>query len=221
MENWVLRKLYRHTPTQDPIASEQQNWDSNPGFWYQAWTLSALLSSFMWELKCLHWFGVWRQTDRRQSVSSYTSARATWTIYWLILHVSFFFFFGISYITCILLIFLFYSMRNCCCSVAKLYPTLTPWIAAPQVPLPSTIFWSLLNFMTIESVMLSNYLILFCPFLLLPSILPCVRVFSSKSALCISWPKYWSFSFSSSPSCEYSGLISFRIDCIFTQSNDG
>ena len=127
MKNWVLRKLYRCTPTQDPTASEQQNWDSNPGLWCQAWTLSALLSSFMWELKCLHWFGVLRQTDRRQSVPSYSSARATWTMYWLILHVSFFFF-CISYITCILLIFLFYSMCNCCCSVAKLYPTLWPHV---------------------------------------------------------------------------------------------
>ena len=66
--------------------------------------------------------------------------------------------------------------------------------------------------MSIESMMPSNHLILCYPFLLLPSIFPSIRVFSNKSALCIRWPKYWSFSFSISPSKEYSGLISFRID---------
>ena len=66
--------------------------------------------------------------------------------------------------------------------------------------------------MSIESVMPSNYLILCRPFLLLPSIFPSIRVFSNESVLCIRWPKYWSFSFSISPSNEYSGLISFRID---------
>ena len=66
--------------------------------------------------------------------------------------------------------------------------------------------------MSIESVMPSNYLIPCCPLLLLPSIFPSIRVFSSESALCIGWPKYWNFSFSISPSNEYSGLISFRID---------
>ena len=68
------------------------------------------------------------------------------------------------------------------------------------------------KFMYIESVMLSNHLILCLPLLLLPSIFPSIRVFSNKSTLCIRWPKYWSFSFSISPSNEYSGLISFRID---------
>ena len=71
---------------------------------------------------------------------------------------------------------------------------------------------SLLKLMSIESVKPSNHLILCCPFLLLPSIFPSIRVFSNESALCIRWPKYWSFSFSISPSNEYSGLISFRID---------
>ena len=66
--------------------------------------------------------------------------------------------------------------------------------------------------MSIESVMPSNYLILCCPLLLSPSIFPSIRVFSSELALCIRWPKYWSFSFSNSPSNEHSGLISFRID---------
>ena len=71
---------------------------------------------------------------------------------------------------------------------------------------------SLLKLMSIESVMPSNHLILCRPLLLLPSIFPSIRVFSSESALPIRWPKYWSFSFSSSPSNEYLGLISFRID---------
>ena len=73
-------------------------------------------------------------------------------------------------------------------------------------------FWSLLKLISIKSVMPSNHLILCCPLLLLPSILPSSRVFDNESALGISWPKYWSFSFRISPSNEYSGLISFRID---------
>ena len=75
-----------------------------------------------------------------------------------------------------------------------------------------TISQSLLQFMSTELVMLSNHLILCCPLLLLPSIFPSIRVFSNESVLLIRWPKYWSFSFSISPSNEYSGLISFRID---------
>ena len=72
--------------------------------------------------------------------------------------------------------------------------------------------WSLLKLMSIESVMPTSHLILCHPLLLLPSIFPSIRVFSDDSAVCIRWPKYWSFSFSISPSNEYSGLISFRID---------
>ena len=87
----------------------------------------------------------------------------------------------------------------------------TPWIAAHQASLSFTAFQSLLKFMSIESVMLSNHLII-CRPLLLPSIFPSIRVFSHESVLHIRWPKYWSFSFSISPSNEYSGLISFRID---------
>ena len=75
-----------------------------------------------------------------------------------------------------------------------------------------TISWSLLKFMSIESVMPSNHLILCRPLLLLPSVFPNIRVFSSESVLHIRWSKYWSFSFSISPSNEYSGLISFRMD---------
>ena len=78
--------------------------------------------------------------------------------------------------------------------------------------LPITISWSLLKFMCIESLMPSNHLILCHSLLLLPSIFPSVSVFSNESALCIRWPKYWTFSFSLSPFNEYSGLISFRID---------
>ena len=87
----------------------------------------------------------------------------------------------------------------------------TPWTAARQASLSLTISWILSKFMYIELVMPSNQLILCCP-VLLPSIFPSIRVFSSESALCIKWPKYWSFSFSINPSNKYSGLISFRID---------
>ena len=81
----------------------------------------------------------------------------------------------------------------------------TPWTAACQVSLSFTISWSLLRFMSIELMMPSNHLIL-CPPLLLPSVFPSFRVFSSELALHIRWPKYWSFSFSISPSIKYSGL---------------
>ena len=88
----------------------------------------------------------------------------------------------------------------------------TPWTATCQASLFFTVSQSLLKPRSIESVILSNYLILYCPFLLLLSIFASIRVFSNESALCIRWPKYWSFNFSISPSNEYSGLISFRID---------
>ena len=89
---------------------------------------------------------------------------------------------------------------------------MTPWATASQASLSFTIFWSLLKLMSIKSVMPSNHLILCHPRLLLPSIFPSIRVFSNESVLRIRWPKYWSFNFSISPSSEYSGLISFRID---------
>ena len=88
----------------------------------------------------------------------------------------------------------------------------TPWTAAYQASLSITNSRSLLKLMSIESVMPSNHLILCCPLLLLPLIFPSFRVFSKESVLQIRWLKYWSFSFSVSPSNEYSGLISFRID---------
>ena len=87
-----------------------------------------------------------------------------------------------------------------------------PWTAAHQTSLFITSFQSLLRLMSIKSVMPSNHLILCCPLLLLPSIFPKIRVFSKESVLCTRWPKYWSFGFSTSPSNEYSGLISFRMD---------
>ena len=88
----------------------------------------------------------------------------------------------------------------------------TTWTAACQASLSITNSRSLLKLMSIESVMPSNHLILCHPLLLLPSIFPSIRVFSNESTLHIRWPKHWSFSFSISPSSEYSGLVSFRID---------
>ena len=87
-----------------------------------------------------------------------------------------------------------------------------PWTAAHQASLPITNPQSLLKLMSIESVKPTNHLILCHPLLLLPSIFPSIRVFSNESVLCIRQPKYWSFSYSISPSNEYSGLISFRMD---------
>ena len=97
-------------------------------------------------------------------------------------------------------------------SLSHIQLFVTPWTGACQVPLSSTISWCLLKFKYSESVTLSNHLVLCCPLLLLPSVFPSIRVFYSESALHIRWPKYWSFSFSISPSNEYSELISFRIE---------
>ena len=88
----------------------------------------------------------------------------------------------------------------------------TSWTAARQASLSFTISWSLLKLMSIESVMSSNHLILWCPLLLLPLIFPSITVFSNESGLHIRWPEYWNSSLSISPYNEYSGLISFRID---------
>ena len=98
---------------------------------------------------------------------------------------------------------------------------MTSWTAACQASLSSTISQNLLKLMSTESIMPSNYLILCRPLLLQPSIFPSIRVFSNESALCIMWPKYWSFSFSSLSS-EYSGLLYFRIDwfdCLAVQES--
>ena len=104
----------------------------------------------------------------------------------------------------------FYSVVVFIQSLSPVQLFATPWTAARQASLFFTISWSLLKLMFIESVMSSNHLILCHPLFLLPSIFPSIRVFSNESGLPIRWPKYWSFSIS--PSNEYSGLISFRMD---------
>ena len=97
-------------------------------------------------------------------------------------------------------------------SLSRVHLFVTSWTAVRQTFLSITNTWSLLKLMSIESVMPSNHVILCHPLLLLPSIFSSIRVFSNESVLRIRWPKYWSFSFSISPSNEYSGLISFRMD---------
>ena len=121
------------------------------------------------------------------------------------------------------------SEHSCCCchydlfqitgylfcsvqSLSRVWLFATPWTAARQASLSITNSRSLPKLMSIESVMPSNHLILCRPLLLSPSIFPSIRVFSNESTLSIRWPEYWSFSFSISPSNEYSGLISFRMD---------
>ena len=97
-------------------------------------------------------------------------------------------------------------------SLSHVWLFVTPWTAAHQASLSFTTSQSWLKFMSIELMMLSNHLILCHPLLLLTSVFPSIRVFSNEWSLRIRWPKYWSFSFSISPSNEYSGLISFRIE---------
>ena len=97
-------------------------------------------------------------------------------------------------------------------SLSRVQPFVNPWTAAYQTSLSFTVSQSLLKLMSIKSVMPSNHLILCHSILLLPSVFPNIRVFSDEPPLCIRWAKYWSFSFSTSPSSEYSGVISFRID---------
>ena len=104
---------------------------------------------------------------------------------------------------------------SCTCSpfsCSVMSRSVTPWTAACQIFLSITSSQSLLKLLYIELVMPSNHLILCCPLLLLLSIFPNIRVFSNESVLHIKWPKHWSFSFSISPSNEYSGVISFRMD---------
>ena len=97
-------------------------------------------------------------------------------------------------------------------SLSRVCLFVTPWTVACQASLSITNSWSLLKLMSIELVMPSNHLILCRPLLLLPSVFPSIRIFSNESVIRIRWPTYWSFSFNISPSKEYSGLISFRID---------
>ena len=100
----------------------------------------------------------------------------------------------------------------CCCSLlSRVWLSATPWTAAEQASLSFTLSWSLLKLMPIESVMPSSHFTHCHPILLLPSTFPSIRVFSNESALHIRWPPYWSFSFSTSLSNEYLGLVSFRI----------
>ena len=106
-------------------------------------------------------------------------------------------------------------------SLSRIQFFATPWTATHQASLSITISWSLLKLMSVESVMPSNYLTLCRPLLLLPSIFPSIRVFSNESVLHIRWAKYWSFSFSISPSNEYSGLISFRMDWLDLLAGQG
>ena len=97
----------------------------------------------------------------------------------------------------------------------------TAWTAACQASLSITNFWSLLKLMSIKLVMPSNHPILCCPLFLPPSIFPSIRVFSNESVLHVRWPKYWGFSFSMSPSNEYSGLISFSMDWLDLLADQG
>ena len=99
-------------------------------------------------------------------------------------------------------------------SLSRVRLSATPWTAARQASLSITNSWSLLKLLSVESVMPSNHLILCHPLLLPPSIFPSIRVFSNESVLYIRWPKYWTFSLNISPSSEYSGLISFRMDSL-------
>ena len=97
-------------------------------------------------------------------------------------------------------------------SLSRVWLFATPWITACQASLSITNSWSSLKLMSVESVIPSSHLILYRPLLLLPPIPPSIRVFPNESTLRMRWPKHWSFSFSISPSNEYSGLISFRVD---------
>ena len=106
-------------------------------------------------------------------------------------------------------------------SLSRVWLIMTPWTTAHQVSLSITNSQSLLKLISIESLMPSNHLILCHSLLLLPSIFPSIRVFSNESALCIRWPKYWSFSFNISSSNEHSGLISFRMDWLDLLAGQG
>ena len=108
--------------------------------------------------------------------------------------------------------FLFCSKFSSVQSLSRVHLFATPWTAARQASLSITSSQSLLKLMSIESVMPSSHLVLCRPLLLLPPVFPSSRVFSNESALRIRWPECWSFSFSISPSNDYSGLISFRMD---------
>ena len=113
---------------------------------------------------------------------------------------------------CLTIQFFIYLTLSSVQLLSRVWLFVTPWTAAHQASLSYTISRSLLKLVSIELVIPSNHLILCHPLLLLPSVFPSIRIFSDELALCIRWPKYWSFNLSISPSSEYSGLISFRID---------
>ena len=119
------------------------------------------------------------------------------------------------------ILFIFDLVISSVQSLSRVWLFATPWIAACQASLSITNSRSLLKLMPIESVMPSSHLILCRPLLLLPPIPPSIRVFSNESTLCMRWPKYWSFSFSISPSNEHPGLISFRMDWLDLLSVQG
>ena len=126
--------------------------------------------------------------------------------------------------SCSVILDLVIKFSASCCSVAKSCPTLCNQpheLQHNQALESSTITQSLLKFMSIESVMSSTHLILCHPLLLPPSIFPSIRVFPSESALHIRWPKYWSFNFSISPSNEYSGLVSSRLNWLISLQSKG
>ena len=106
-------------------------------------------------------------------------------------------------------------------SLSHVWLFVTPWTAARQASLSITNSQSLLKFKSIKSMMTFNHLILYCPLLLPPSIFPSITVFSNESVLCITWPKYWSFSFNISHYNEYSGLISFMMDWLYLLAVQG
>ena len=142
--------------------------------------------------------------NRLTKVLQQSSIRiSTWTE---LFHLSSSWFLSLKHSCSILLSF------NSVQSLSHVQLFVTPWTAACQASLSITNSRSLLKFMSIESVMPSNHLILCYPLLLLPSIFPNIRVFSNELALSITWPKYWSFSFNISPSIEHPGLISFRMN---------
>ena len=116
----------------------------------------------------------------------------------------------LKWVRCVLSVFPLYMVLVQSLSHLQLF--VTSWTAAHQASLSITIPQSLLKVMSVELVMPSNHFVLCCPHLLLPSSFPSIRVFSNELALCMKWPKYWGFSFCFSPSNEYSGLISFRMD---------
>ena len=123
-------------------------------------------------------------------------------------HLSNFCFLDFSFFFFDICMFVFSSVQ----SLSHVWLFATPWITACQASLSITNSWSSLRLMSIKSVMPSSHLILCRPLLLLPPIPPSIRVFSNELALCMRWPKYWSFSFSIIPSKEHPGLISFRMD---------